>query len=205
MLPDWEHMCLSAMLQDSESVVRPDLETVDGRSAAVLDVFRSGALAASVFLDVERNAVPLEWRMYRLHDGALRDTQRLRDYREYNGAWLPTRLELTWGPGSALSGSQVMTVSVQNGAPAILVNSGLSVEDCTVQFPPGAVVMDESAGTWFLAHTGDDAALRAVYASAQGSAPRASLAHWSTVLIGAMLAAATGFGLRFIAAGARNR
>jgi len=166
---------------DSVTSLRPATELVDDRQAAVLDVFGAagsdaeGQVVRTIWLDVERNAVPLKQQWYGL-DGSVRFTTYLRGYVEAaEGVWLPTRIESL--DGFRHRGvTRVLRVAVDSdGRPQIRINTGLTADDCTVQFPPGTVVVNADTGSSYVAVADELPAqelLFRLYAAGAGDARR---------------------------------
>ena len=146
---------------DTHTALRPATELVDDRQAAVLDVFGppdsnlAGQVIRTIWLDVQRNAVPLMQQWY-APDGRVRFTTRLRNYVEAApGVWLPTRIE-SLDAFRHVGVLRVLQVARDaDGRPLIRVNSGLTAEDCTVQFPPGTLVTNADTGDWYVATAPD--------------------------------------------------
>ncbi|MCG3129169.1 MAG: hypothetical protein CHACPFDD_04079 [Phycisphaerae bacterium] len=153
----WKHTDLGALLAHSKSVVRPEGEVVDGRDATVVDVIDlydspdfPNSLTMTVWLDAERNAVPLLWTYYP-RPGAGGITGRLSDYVQVGGRWFPLRAQLLHGIGPNAGVSSEMRVKVVAGAPSIRVNQGLSAADVAVAIPPRAPVVNEDTGELYVA------------------------------------------------------
>jgi len=178
--PWGEHVRLSALLKSPTSHLRQALEQVDGRQAAVLDVYgepqqASGqTLALSVWLDLERNAVPLRWVMYDQLSGLPRHTTLLGEYRSFDGTWLPMVISSTVGAGELAGTMSELRVQTNPDGPAVRLNAGLTPDECTVQFPPGTYVTNDQTEEWFIARgaTTPEDAIREVYASGRDAATR---------------------------------
>ncbi len=199
-----DYASLAALLLDPRSSLRPEPEIIDGCSALVLDVFddaNPGALWMTVWLDPQRNAVPLQWTLLG-GAGEVRFACRLGDYCEYAGAWLPGRIERWLGSGFPNTGLvAVRQICVADGAAQVRVNAGLTPADCSVQFPVGTVVMDDSNGEGYVAArdgaliTMDEAFAR----KAEAASEHAGMASAKSRLAWLGLAAALGFGSVFLA------
>ncbi len=164
MRPVWtagNNTALSELLSSSDSVVRDQTEWVDGRETAVVDLYGpkgslvEGQVYRTVWLDIERNAVPLKVEWYGI-DGRVEWTVLLRDYVQVSGVWLPMRV-LTfdggiYGPGAS---SELIVGRNASGEPEIAINSGLTADDCTVQYPPGTLVTNADSGEWYVATASD--------------------------------------------------
>lgn len=150
-----EYANLSGLLSSPNSRLRSETEIVNGRTAAVLDVFREAGSARpwfTVWLDLERNSVPLQWTLLNDLTGDIRFACRFSEYAEFDGAWLPLTVERYMGPGFPNSGLIAQRrVNMDDGVAQIHVNQGLTPADCTVQFPSGTLVMDVSGGEFYIA------------------------------------------------------
>ncbi len=148
-----QYASLSVLLQDPLSRLRPEPATVDGRSTWVLDVYSDTSPSVpwmTVWLDPHRSAMPVQWVLLDSR-GTVRFACRLREYCEYDGIWLPSTIERWLGSGFPATGLiAVRCIREVNSAPQIRLNSGLTPVDCSVEFPPGAVVMDDSDGEGFV-------------------------------------------------------
>ncbi len=138
---------LEGILQHDETTVRPETDVIDGRVAAVVDAHESGVPALTVWLDIERSAVPLKWVRYG-GDGQPFTSAELSDYLHVDGlAWLPLHIVYSW-----MSGSMSGVVTSQSvlpddaGAPQIKLNSGLGPEDLIVHFPNNTIIFDQDTG-----------------------------------------------------------
>jgi len=139
---------LSAMLRSDKSRLRLAREEVRGRSAAVLDVRGEWeGPVTTVWLDVERASVPLKWVRLR-EDGSVDATVELMDYVQIDGVWLPKRIEVGCAKDYVADSRSAGGLFVQqvregeDGQPWIKVNSGLTAEQCSVNFPNGVSVIE---------------------------------------------------------------
>jgi hypothetical protein len=158
---------LSAMLSDEHSRLRSQYENVDGRLAAVLDLYQprpegvegpddlwgedGERVVTTVWLDIERG-VPLKWVRCDAAGGRISATVELKEYLQIDGAWLPTRIETDFAGG--LYAVQAV-LHDDDGQLRLSVNPTLGPDDCTVQFPNRTTVINEDTGElWISAAPG---------------------------------------------------
>jgi hypothetical protein len=137
---------LASLLTDERASARSDLEMIDGTPAVAVDQRVGEVVRLTVWLDPARGAAPLRWIRYRM-DGAMSAAVDLLDYIQIAGAWLPRRIELTYGPGAHEGLRTVQRVLTDaSGGPAIYVNRGLDAAACLVKFDTGTAVLNEDTG-----------------------------------------------------------
>ncbi len=122
--------------------VRGELELVGDRPCHVVDAFEEGVRYATVWLDVERDLLPMRRVTYG-HDGqpVVEVTVETVVYLEDQDLWLPE----SWRTTLRLQGRTLTKRTVVHPE-SVEINPPLDEHDFAPRFPPGTIVTDQIAG-----------------------------------------------------------
>lgn len=122
--------------------VRPELETVGGRPCHVVDAFQESTPYATVWLDVDRDLLPMRRVTYG-HDGQPVSEVIVESlvYLDDRGYWLPE----SWRTTLHLRG-RTLTKRTVIHPESVEINAPVDPADFSPRFPPGTVVTDQIAG-----------------------------------------------------------
>jgi hypothetical protein len=155
-------MDLSGLLRNSNASIRPALENVEGRAAAVLDYVDPaeggpGSMTVWLDVDVERNAVPLRWQSCPQASGGPLTQVDLYDFGEVDGAWFSTRMRMAFGGALAGDLSELRAYPCAGSDEPIQIQA-MPAPPLTIQFYKHAPVVDEDTGGIYVAAKPKDAA-----------------------------------------------
>lgn len=126
----------------AHGVVRDELELVGEAPCHVVDAYLDDVRYATVWLDAERDLLPLRRVTYALGGGVASSvTVDSFVFLEDDGLWLPT----SWETVIQARGETLRTQTAVEPQ-SIQVNPPVSVEDFEPAFPPGTVVTDQLRG-----------------------------------------------------------
>ena len=122
--------------------VRAELETVAGRRCHVVDAFHESVRYATVWLDVDRDLLPMRRVTYG-HDGQPVSEVIVKSlvYLDDQGCWLPE----SWRTTLRLRG-RTLTKHTVIHPESVEINPPVDPGDFSPRFPPGTVVTDQIAG-----------------------------------------------------------
>lgn len=136
----------------ARGTLRGELEWIDGVPCHVVDATRDGVRYATIWLDAERDLLPMRRVVYAA-DGSVASEVTVDDAVFVNdgAAWLPA----SWQTRFRARGETFSTQTVVH-AESIELNAPIEDSEFAIEFPPGTAVADQVSGiTYRVAETGE--------------------------------------------------
>lgn len=130
----------------SRGVVRDRIEMAADRPCHVVDAYRFSTLYATVWLDAERDLLPLRRVVYNVH-GSVASEIAVDSvaFHEQSGTWIPK----SWHTEIHVRG-EILRTYTHVDVESVEFNPPISEENFKLQFPPGTLVTDQIAGQGYV-------------------------------------------------------